>query len=196
MASPVPALDDPAAYGWLALPHGARAEPLARAWLGARLGLAADALPLVRDARNRPGLAGALADIDVNWSHSGGHLLVACARGARIGVDVESVHRRRPRALELAARYFHPAEHAALAALDPTAREAAFLRLWCAKEAVLKATGAGLVFGLHRLRFDTDGRLVECDAALGPPQSWRIDAFEPAPGFVAARAVQARAPAR
>lgn len=180
--------------GWLDLPRGARAEPLARSWLGARLGIDPDALPLSRDARNRPQLQGALAGMDINWSHSGGRLLVACARGARIGVDVESTARRRPRALELARRYFHPAEHDDLAALPEPARQAAFLRLWCAKEAVLKAHGVGLVFGLHRLRFDAGGRLLECDADLGATASWAIEVFEPAPGFVGARAVQPRAP--
>lgn len=192
MAPPLPSIDDPSAYGWLPLPRGAAAEPLARAWLGARLDMAPDALPLARDARNRPRLHGALSRLDVNWSHSGGRLLVACATDARIGVDIESLHRRRPRALELAARWFHRAEAESLAALPAGAREATFLRLWCAKEAVLKAHGAGLAFGLHRLRFDMQARLVECDAALGEAASWRIDVFAPAPDFIAVRALQAR----
>lgn len=183
------------ALGWMPLPRGARAEPLARAWLAERVGIAADALPLARDARNRPRLHGELGGLDVNWSHSGGWLLLAYARGVRVGVDVESLARARPRVLELAARWFHADEHAALAALPPDARQHAFLRLWCAKEAVLKAHGAGLAFGLHRLRFDGASRLVACDAALGDAASWRVDAFEPAPGFVAACAVQARATA-
>lgn len=179
---------DVADHGWLELPRGGRAEPLARTWLAARLGLDAEALPLVRDERNRPRLHAPLADMDVSWSHSGGHLLVACTRGARIGVDIEWTGRPRPRALELARRYFDPHEADALAQRPPDEREVAFLRLWCAKEAVLKAVGVGLVFGLHRLRFDTDGRLLACDAALGDAAAWQVDAFEPAPGFVAARA--------
>ena len=39
-----------------------------------------------------------------------------------------------------------------LAALPAAERSTAFLELWTAKEAVLKATGRGIAFGLHRLQ--------------------------------------------
>ena len=83
---------------------------------------------------------------------------------------------------------YTPAEAAALAAMPDALREAAFVRLWCAKEAVLKAHGQGLSFGLHRLEFAERGdalALVDCDAALGQPQDWSLHAFEPAPGYLA-----------
>ena len=83
------------------------------------------------------------------------------------------------RALELAARYFAPGETRRLRALPADAREAAFLRLWCAKEAVLKAHGHGLSFGLQRLAFDataTTPRLLRCDPALGAASDWRLHA--------------------
>ena len=68
---------------------------------------------------------------------------------------------------------------ATLAALPDIARDDAFLRLWCAKEAVLKAHGHGLSFGLHRLAFDataTTPRLLRCDPALGATSDWRLHA--------------------
>ena len=65
----------------------------------------------------------------------------------------------------------------------------AFTRLWCAKEAVLKAHGRGLSFGLEKLQFALDGdgppRLVACDPALGAPADWRLHAWTPVPGYLA-----------
>lgn len=171
------------------LPHPPRAPatPVARAWLADRLGLAPGALALARDAHGRPVLA--VPGLDCNWSHSGDRLLVALGRGVQVGVDIELPHPR-PRALELARRFFHADEAAALAALGPSDREAAFLALWCAKEAVLKAHGRGLAFGLDRLRFEHAGdgwRLAATDPALGAPEGWTVHAIE-LPGAVAALA--------
>lgn len=166
----------------------AAAEPAARAWLAGALGVAPDALALGRDARGRPHLLGR-GTHDCNWSHSGERLLVALASTGRVGVDLERL-RARPRALELARRFFCAAEADALAALPAEAREAAFVRLWCVKEAVLKAHGHGLSFGLHRLEFTLDDapRLLACDPALGAPARWTLRAWAPEPGYVAALA--------
>lgn len=178
-------LSGPVEAGLLPRPAGSAAEPLARAWLAPRLGAVPADLPLRRDGHGRPRLA--LADHDCNWSHSGAHLLVALGRGVDVGVDVE-LARPRPRALELARRYFHPDEAAELAAVAGDDRSAAFLRLWCAKEAVLKAHGRGLAFGLDRLRFtgfaETTPVLVEADPALGPVGGWRLEGLD-VPGAVA-----------
>lgn len=161
------------------LPHPPRTpgESVARAWLGVATGHAPAALPLGRDAHGRPSLQ--LPGLDANWSHSGERLAVALGRGVRVGVDIESP-RPRPRAIELAGRYFTASEAEALAALAPATREAAFLRLWCAKEAVLKAHGRGLAFGLDRLRFDRlDAlpRLVAVDPGLGAVGDWQVEAL-------------------
>ena len=161
----------------LALPPKAPAEPAARAWLGAELGIAPAALAIERGPYGRPHLR--LGRWDCNWSHSGDRLAIALAEGLRVGIDIERP-RPRPRVLELADRYFAPAETAGLAALPEAARTGAFLRLWCAKEAVLKAHGRGLAFGLDRLRFegfeDPAGtpRPVAMDTALGAPDDWTL----------------------
>jgi 4'-phosphopantetheinyl transferase len=166
------------------------AEVQARAWLGELLGRAAEAVPLRRDAQGRPRLAGDAAGCDVSWSHSGDRLLLAFGRGVALGVDLER-QRPRPRALALARRFFAPAEADWLAALPEQAREPAFVRLWCAKEAVLKAHGRGLAFGLQRLRFaERAGALVlaDCDPALGAPGDWSLREWSPQPGYRAALA--------
>lgn len=182
----------PAAPHWRWLPWrpGERAEDAARLWLAPQLQCAPEAIALLRDPHGRPRLQ-APADADVGWSHSGEGLLLAFGRGAMIGIDLEREHPR-PRALELARRFFDISEAQWLEAQAGEAtRAAAFLRLWCAKEAVLKAHGRGLAFGLHRLVFaERDGRLqlVEADPALGDAGQWRLREFAPHPGYRAALA--------
>ena len=65
------------------------------------------------------------------------------ARGAEVGVDVECVAAFQFTA-GLAADYCSRREQDRLATLPETARAAEFLRLWTAKEAVLKLRGTGL----------------------------------------------------
>lgn len=171
------------------MPHrrGTPAAPLVLPWLAARLAVDEAALGLWRDPHGRPHLGATHAGFDVNWSHSGDRLLVALGRGVRIGADLEFL-RPRPRAMVLATRFFTPGEAIALLAMPETRREAAFVRLWCAKEAVLKAHGRGIAFGLHRLEFvehDGDWRLHTCDPALGSPSAWTLHTFAPMPGYLA-----------
>ncbi|WP_083487910.1 4'-phosphopantetheinyl transferase family protein [Pseudoxanthomonas dokdonensis] len=175
-----------------------RGEPGAREVLGAALQQPPAQLPILREPGGRPRLASPLAHYDVNWSHSGDALLVALAQGHRVGVDLEWMRPRpRPRALEVARRFFHPHEVVWLESLDPGQRETGFLRLWCAKEAVLKAMGHGLSFGLHRLLLvprDQQMTLVQCDPQLGRPQDWEVREWQPDPGYHAAVAWHASLP--
>jgi 4'-phosphopantetheinyl transferase len=131
------------------LPQQRRA-PLRRV-LGAYLGVDGDQVMLTHGEYGRPALADTHdQSLGFNWSHSGSHALIAIGRGVSPGVDLERL-RMRPRALEIAARYFSDDEAAALAALPPSVRPTVFLEMWTAKEAVLKALGRGLAFGLDRL---------------------------------------------
>jgi 4'-phosphopantetheinyl transferase len=167
---------------WQDLPQGARAQDIAADWLRAVAGDAA-ADGLQRDARNRPRLAHG----DAGWSHSHGRLLVAYAPRGRVGVDVEA-RARATDPMRVARRYFAQEEIAALAMLDAAPRQDEFLRLWCAKEAVLKAHGGGIAFGLHKAVFDAGGnglQMLRCDPALGHVDDWRLDLLEPEPQFIA-----------
>lgn len=122
-----------------------------RGVLAAYLGITAEQVALTEGEHGRPALAAGLdPSLGFNWSHSGGQALVAIARHLAPGIDLERL-RPRARALEIAERYFSVDEAAALAALPATERSAAFLELWTAKEAVLKALGRGIAFGLNRL---------------------------------------------
>ncbi len=186
----------PVRCAWRDYRRGQPAEALVRPWLGTRLDRPADTLDLRRDARGRPSLRleGAAGPApDVNWSHSGALLVVALGEGVRVGVDVEWL-RPRPQAMALAQRFFTRDEAAALARLPPETADLAFVRLWCAKEAVLKAHGHGLSFGLDRLAFDArDDRwvLTACDPALGTPADWSLHAFSPRAGYLATLAWRA-----
>jgi 4'-phosphopantetheinyl transferase len=176
---------------WLR-PHrpGQRGEPQARELLGQALALAPEALPLTRDERSRPWFLPPLAHLGTGWSHSGTQLLVGLGERMRLGVDLERLHPR-PRMREVAQRFFHPDEAAWLATLGDEAYAEWFFRVWCAKEALLKAHGHGLSFGLHRLRFaERDGALalVWCDPALGEAAHWHLHEWMATPDYRAALA--------
>lgn len=161
-----PPLPAPGAVGVWRFAHqpGERSTPRVRQVLGRCLGLQAQAVTLATGAHGAPVLApgavdasGARVDIGVSASHAGDWLLVAAARGLQPGVDIERIAPR-PNALAIAHRYFTADEAGWLAGLPGPQRELAFYRLWVAREAVLKAIGRGLAFGLDRLRIDPDPR--------------------------------------
>lgn len=168
------------------------------ALLATYLGISASQVVLDQNAKGKPHLQPAAACSDhaqrhpaggtlsFNWSHSGDYALIALARDGALGVDIERLGKKL-RALEVARRFFDPAEAATLAALDPAARDQAFIGLWCAKEAVLKAVGEGLSFGLARLAFQRRGafdwELARVDPALGDIGDWQFRGFAAAPGY-------------
>jgi len=192
-------LDDRSIHLWripYAMPEGR--APLLEL-LASYLDQSGSSIVLDHDARGKPRLAdmasrsGVNHRLEFNWSHSGSFALVALARGCAVGVDIERLGKTR-RPVDVARRFFCRNEAAALEPLDPAARDAAFVRLWCAKEAVLKAVGEGLSFGLARLAFarhpDAEWRLTRVDPALGRVDEWQLAGFEAAAGYRGALAWQ------
>ena len=177
---------------WL-LPHAPRqrGEPQARASLARTLGFMPETLPITRDAQGRPHFIAPLHHLETGWSHSGEALLLALGEDVELGVDIERL-RPRPRAMELAERFYHPEETTWLRTIgDDDARLLAFVRLWCCKEAVLKTHGQGISFGLHRFHVALDDgapRLVACDPGLGRPDDWHLHEWAPRPDYRAALA--------
>ena len=170
------------------MPAQADTLDLARGWLET---LCVDGAGLHRDSRGRPRLPAGAGDI--GWSHSAGRLLMAYVPHGAVGVDLEA-SARTSQSLAIARRYFSADEVAALTALDGAGRQQAFLRLWCAKEAVLKAAGRGIAFGLHRVAFDVSDdapRMTYCDPALGQACAWRVQQLAPETGFIAVLATTA-----
>lgn len=150
-------LRDDEIHVWLVNYRRQQGRLTLRAVLAAYLGIPAERIELSIGEHGRPGLAVAHdTTLGFNWSHSGEHALIAVGHGVAPGIDVEQ-KRPRPRSLDIARRFFSADETAALAALPVADIDSAFLQLWTAKEAVLKAVGHGLSFGLDRLSIATAG---------------------------------------
>lgn len=161
-----------------------------RSVLAAYLDADADDLRIERNAAGKPYLADAA--LQFNLSHSDRALLIGLSRAQPLGVDIEGRPRPRPY-LELARRYFTDAESSALAALPADRLVPAFLNLWSAKEAMLKAIGRGIAFGLDRVGFELDAsgvvrKLVSAADEAGSLAGWQIVALAPQTGMTGALA--------
>lgn len=161
--------------------------------LGAYLGVTSHEVMLVDGEFGRPALSAIhAASLDFNWSHSGEYALIAIGREFTPGIDIEQ-QRDRTRALDIAEHYFCKDELAALNAVPVDTRSSAFLELWTAKEAVLKALGRGLAFGLDRLHIVIDHgqprlQWLDGDDAL----AWQVHRFDVGEGYLAAVAWRGR----
>lgn len=184
-----PALGDDELHLWL-LERPAGLSPramsaLAHAEVGRLLGAysGSDAPPaLARDSHGKPFALDSMHP-HFNLSHGGERIALAFSRRHAVGVDVEA-HRHRLSPLELATRFFAADEALALSGItDTDALHTAFVELWTCKEAVLKALGRGLAFGLDRLRFDLDDgtprALAEIAAEAGQVADWHVARFDP-----------------
>jgi 4'-phosphopantetheinyl transferase len=101
------------------------------------------ALVLGTTRRGKPFLADPATDVRFNVSHAGAVALLAFARGAEVGVDVEDRSRHFD-APSLARHAFGEAYAVALRQLPADCREDAFLQAWVRHEATVKCVGAGL----------------------------------------------------
>lgn len=88
--------------------------------------------------------------ISFNVSHSAGLAVLAVARHAPVGVDVERA-RTLENTLDMAPLSLSAAESAWLLQLPEGRRSGAFLRLWTRKESVVKAMGLGLAASLDQI---------------------------------------------
>lgn len=102
--------------------------------------------PSTIELHERAGLAPALqgvADVGFSISHSGRWVACAVGKDVALGLDIERVDQARD-VLALAEQAFDASEVAALRALAPAGRHAAFYRLWCAHEARIKLGQPGV----------------------------------------------------
>lgn len=119
-----------------------RAHAALRLLLARETGCSPAQVPISQRDGGKPFLQG--SPVSFNLSHSGHLVAVALSVGLEVGVDVEAQRRLHGDAVSLAARFCHAEECGALTALPERGREAAFLRIWTARESLVKALGTGL----------------------------------------------------
>jgi 4'-phosphopantetheinyl transferase len=115
-----------------------------------------------------------------NLSDTKDAVVLAVALDLDLGVDVETVDRRVDHTA-VGAHYFTPEEQEHIARSDDAKRT--FLELWTRKEAVLKASGVGIMDDLRSLRVDqavnkltiAHPEFVALAAAEYHVRTWRID---------------------
>ncbi len=136
------------------------AHGMLRIVLGRALATAPSELRFQTGARGKPSLRAptTLPTPHFNISHSGDVAVVALA-GAELGVDVEAL-RPLARAERLAARFFSDRERQSLAEVSSESRDTAFLGIWTAKEAYLKAVGSGVAMPLRKIEIDLSGPVI------------------------------------
>jgi phosphopantetheinyl transferase len=163
-----------------------------RAWLRVLLGEVLDSPPAAVELRRER--HGRLELVDgprgiFNVSQSDGMAVVALLQrpwprgpSPRIGVDIETPARRWTP--ELAQALYSAPELSWLQTRAAEHRDAAFLRLWTLREAVLKADGRGLSLDMRQLRFCPDsadddasgcagaGSVQVDETALMDPRRW------------------------
>ena len=133
----------------------------------------ADGMPVVhRDGRSLP-------EVGVTVAHSGdlAGALAWHANGGALGLDVERVVPLHENLLRFA--FDGRERRAVLLAPDGRLRDLAALRMWCAKESVLKARGAGLRWPL---------RSVHIEVVAG--ETWSAEACDPETGHSATDVVR------
>jgi 4'-phosphopantetheinyl transferase len=189
-----PALGDKEIHLWF-FPHWQRRRdattgPEVRALLGAYVGIAAEELCFTRGAHGKPELAD--AELQFNLSHTGDALLLGVSRDTALGVDLEARNRRTRNVAELAQRWFTADEAAVLSAQPETAQQAAFLRVWTCKEAVLKCAGTGIGAGLDRIEFELSAQ-AQVHGIRGDA-GWQVLALEPDAAHLGALAWQRNQP--
>lgn len=115
--------------------------------------------------------------LEFNASHTDGLVVLGVAYERAIGVDVENV-RTREVDVEIANRYFAPAEVAALRALPRERQQRQLFKYWTLKESYIKARGMGLSIPLDRFAFDLEdpaGIRLTTDPTLDDrPDRWRF----------------------
>lgn len=153
----------------------------------------------------KPALPDRLGGPRFNLSHAGDLAVLAVVPDRDVGVDVERV-RSRSAALDIAARYWTPEEHAACRALEPDdgaadpvaeyAFAAFWTRIWTRKEALVKGLGGGMFLPLERISTwpaDRPPTLREADGTRRD-LDWSLQEWEPSPTLRVCTATLGRPP--
>jgi 4'-phosphopantetheinyl transferase len=166
-----------------------------RAILGHYLGIKAGQVQFRYGVHGKPYLLEAInqARLRFNVTHSHQLALYAFARTREIGIDLEFA-RPMPHLRQTAASFMSACELTLLSELPEGRQQEAFYLCWTRKEAYIKATGMGVQQPLKQLGVSlTPGepaRLLNVEGYPGEICRWSLHSFTPAPGYVAALAVE------
>ncbi len=166
--------DDASLHLWLL--RGGRDDPRLRRVVARYAALEPEALQPSVGPHGKPFLDG--HRLRFNLSHSGDWSLLVLGFGSELGVDLEHQRRVRRRTA-LLERSFTAAERARLGG----AGDAGLLRYWAAKEALVKAIGRGIAYGLQQIEIGerADGALFvqSLGGPAAPASRWRVHGFDP-----------------
>ncbi len=124
-----------------------------RQLLGAMLNVPPATIQFEYNANGKPRLATSHRSfIEFNVSHSGDWALFAFATNLPVGIDIE-LFQRKTNFEALASQILSAKERKLLESIEPAECNLAIMHAWVAKEAVLKAIGVGIGYGLHAAEF-------------------------------------------
>jgi len=164
-----------------------------RVLIGRYLGRLPEALIFSYSEYDKPYLKG--NSLQFNLAHSGGLALYAFCLNDPVGVDVER-ERALTDGMQIAERFFSPAERAVLRSLPEEQKVPAFFRCWSRKEAFIKAVGEGLSYPLDvfdvTLAPDEPARLLQIRGSEEEARAWSLNSLDLLPGYHGALAVKSR----
>jgi phosphopantetheine--protein transferase-like protein len=165
-----------------------------RLLLGAYLGLPGKSVKINRQNRGKPELDKSVHACELHFSmaKSEDKLLIGFSTSSHIGVDLEPANRCARNTIGVAQRYFSPVEAESLAAMPPGDLDAAFLRVWACKEAIVKASGQGIANQFSRFSVEADGSRPAAVLAFEDEDasSWSLALVRPGNDFLGAVAIQ------
>lgn len=135
--------------------------------------------------------------VSFNLSHTQGLIVLAVSSGQELGVDTENLQRREI-SIDVANRFFSPAEVRELHRVPAAAQHERFFHYWTLKESYIKARGLGLSIPLDQFGFSFPRPAeveISIDAQLGDLASrWRFWQLRPAQDYLAALCVERTRP--
>lgn len=129
--------------------------------------------------------------IHFNLAHSGRQIVYAFSRHPETGIDIERI--RTIDDIDLLARnYFSAEEYAIVVNLPSREKNKAFVRIWCIKEALIKASGWPLEHGLAAFDVATQYRMNRFRVPFGANRNLTCitPVFDYMCGFATALAIQ------
>ena len=162
--------------------------------LARELGVTPPAIRLVEPEHGKPRLCAehGRAEIDFSVSHTDGMSVIALARNVLVGADIERC-RSVPEKPKIATDMFGGEAARVIAGLPPSEQDKAFLRLWTAGEAYVKATGTGLALRrLIPICIGPDGGRVAFRHDVAEHNASRLAFIDAPAGYVCCLATAAR----